>query len=517
MSNNGNNELSPEFVPNEEVESPELVKFLEKLPDKLFAEAIPGTYGPYPAVLLPEGDYSQYLTGNERVINLGKSVLIVFGNPQGTPQAQQQPQQAPAPQEQRNQTESSKPNAFENDLEKILNIELSLYIPDWLKPYLNKYGVKQGESLSRKEREEFAEKLWNELQKNWSNILELLNAKHASVLPTTVLALVTKFPSEYKGSSKKVTYNAGEIIEETSRSVLSNVFAVLRQNHLIPLLDSVAPDQVLDLRVLRPLSPDEFERFQEELANVVQLYKDAYLIFSFVNTFNNKSFEQVNGTAGLKEASPEKLKYFQDLVDAYKRLKSIGLYPPLIVDKNNTLLVGSPNELSPKGSYNVLKLNDLDLSKASEEQLKKYKSLLDFIKSDFDKQYGALIVKTTINPSVLDMQVFETIVKLMGICSEEDEACLYKARQELSAFPETLKDKFIENVAKETGRNPIYRIKLINLFATLFALVNYYNYLSELKKEEMMNYGAGIAKLRKEEEEKAKKILEMVKQGFKIS
>ena len=107
MSNN--DKVLPEFIPNEEVESPELVKFLEKLPDKLFAEAIPGTNGPYPAVLLPQGDYSQYLTGNERVINLGKNVLIVFGNPQGTPQPQQQPQQAPSPQpqEQQNQMENS--------------------------------------------------------------------------------------------------------------------------------------------------------------------------------------------------------------------------------------------------------------------------------------------------------------------------------------------------------------------------------------------------------------------------
>ena len=140
MSNNGN-ELTHEFIPNEKVNSPELERFLsnEKLPLEVVAQAIPGTYGPYPAVLLPQGDYSQYLTGNERVINLGKNVLIVFGNPQGTPQPQQQPQQAPAPQpqEQQNQTEISKPNAFENDLEKILNIELSLYIPDWLKQYLN--------------------------------------------------------------------------------------------------------------------------------------------------------------------------------------------------------------------------------------------------------------------------------------------------------------------------------------------------------------------------------------------
>jgi len=214
--------------------------------------------------------------------------------------------------------------------------------------------------------------------------------------------------------------------------------------------------------------------FRKELSNVVQLYKDAYLIFSFVNMFKDKSFEQVNGTAGLKEASPEKLKYLQDLVDAYKRLKSVGLRPPLIVDKNNTLLVGSLNELSPNGTYAVLRINDLDLNKAKEEQLKGLKSLLNFAKSAFDDKYGALIVEATVSPSTLAMQVFKTIVKLLEICSEGDEACLYKARQELSAFPETLKDKFIDNVARETGRNPKYRIQYINQFATLFALVNYY-------------------------------------------
>ena len=151
MSNNGN-ELPPEFIPNEEVESPELVKFLEKLSDKLFAEAIPGTYGPYPAVLLPEGDYSQYLTGNERVINLGKNVLIVFGNPQ----AQQQPQQAPSPQPQEQQNRIENSNIEQNSLEKTLNIELSPYIPDWLKFYLNKYGVAGAGSPSKQERVELA-------------------------------------------------------------------------------------------------------------------------------------------------------------------------------------------------------------------------------------------------------------------------------------------------------------------------------------------------------------------------
>jgi len=529
QQNYGNVTIPPaEFVPNENVQSPELQKFLEKLPLDLIAEAVIGTYGSYPAILLPKGNYSQYLTGNERIVSLEKNDIIVFTTSQQipAPQAQEQQntvlgtpqQQIPAPEQQnveQNAVENSNIEQNKVELEKVLNMELSLYIPDWLRPYLNRYGVKQGESLSRKEREEFAEKVWNELQKNWNRILELLDTNNASILPTTVLALVTKFPSEYKSSSKKVTYQSGNVIEETTRSVLSNIFAELRQNYLIPLLDSFAPDQVLDLRVLRPLSPDEFERYQNQLSNIVQLYKYAYLIFSFVNLFKNKSYQEVNDTINLKEANPEKLKYLQDLVDAFTNLQSAGFSLPLIVDANNTLLVGSPNDLLPNGKYSVLRINDLDLNKTNEGQLKELKSLLNFAKKAFDDQYGALIVKTTVSPSTLDMQVFKTITKLLGICSEEDEICLYKARQELSAFPETLKDTFIDNVAKETGRNPKYRIQLINLFGTLFALVNYYNYLSELKKEELMNYG--ISKLTQGEEEKAKKILEMVKQGFKIS
>jgi len=513
--------MPEEFIPNEEVDSPELVEFLsnEKLPLEVVGKAVRGTYGSYPALLLPEGDYSQYLKGNERVINLGKNVLIVFGNPQGTPQPQQQqPQQAPATQAQGQQNKAEQnveQVKKENDLEKILNIELSLYIPDWLKFYLNKYGVKKGESLSRQEREVFAEKVWNELQKNWNKILELLDVKNASILPTTALALVTAFPSEGKGSKKKVVRESEEVIEQTKRSILSDIFEKIRTNILIPLEDSFAPDKVLDLRILRPVTQDEFERFLNEMSDVTQLYKDAYLIFSFVNSFENKSYEKVNGTANLKEASPEKLAYLQDINDAYERLKSAGIFIPLIVDKNNTLLVGSLKDLSPNLSHTVLKLNDLDLNMASKERLKELKSFLNFTKEAFDDQYGAMIIKVTINPSALDIQAFKTIVELLGICSEDDEVCLYKARQELSAFPETLKDKFIENLATKMGRNPTYRIQLINLFATLFALVNYYDYLSELKKEELKNYA--ISKLRQEEEEKAKKILEMVKQGFKIS
>ena len=539
----GNVAVPPiEFTPNENVQSPELQKFLEKLPLNLYPELVIGTYGSAPAILLPEGDYSQYLTGNERVINLGKNVVIVFGNPQQVPasQAQEQqnigtpqqnnPQQVPAPQAtpqqqtpapeqqnvEQNQVEENRNTKQKKlELEKILNIDLAPYIPDWLRLYLNKYGKKQGESLSGKERKEFAEKVWNELQKKWNKILELLDTDNASILPTTVLALVTKFPSEYKASSKKVTYQSGNVIEETTRSVLSNVFAELRQNYLIPLLDSFAPDQVLDLRVIRPLTADEFDKYKDELSNIVKLYRDAYLIFSFTNLFKDKSYDVIENVQNLKQADPQKLKYLQDLVDAFTELQTKGLSLPLIVDKNNTLLVGSVNDLLPNRKYNILRLNDFDLSQTSEEKLKEYKSLLNFAKNAFDDQYGVLIVKTTISPSTLDMQVFKTIVKLLGICSEEDEICLYKARQELSAFPESLKDKFIENVAKETGRNPKYRIELINLFATLFALVNYYEFLDELKKEELMNYG--IMKLRQSEEEKANKILEMVKQGLKIS
>lgn len=93
QQNYGNVTIPPEeFVPNENVQSPELQKFLDKLPLDAIAEAVVGTYGSYPAVLLPKGDYSQYLTGNERIIHLEKNDVIVFGNPQ--------PQQTPAPEQQ---------------------------------------------------------------------------------------------------------------------------------------------------------------------------------------------------------------------------------------------------------------------------------------------------------------------------------------------------------------------------------------------------------------------------------
>jgi len=516
MSNNGN-ELTHEFIPNEKVNSPELERFLsnEKLPLEVVAQAIPGTYGPYPAVLLPQGDYSQYLTGNERVINLGKNVLIVFGNPQGTPQAQQQPQQAPAPQpqEQQNQTESSKPNAFENDLEKTLNIELSPYIPDWLKFYLNKYGVAGAGSPSPQERVEMAKKIWNELQKNWDKILELLEVNNASILPTTVLALASKFPSEYKGSKKQTKSDKEKVVEETTRSTSSNIFENIRTKYFVPLENSYAPDEIFDLRILRPMAPDEFERFLNRLSYVTQLYRDAYLIFSFADMFKNKKTDKVKG-ADIKEPGPEKLKYLQDLFDAYKRLRSAGFYPSLIVDANNTLLVGPLKGLSPNDTYSVLRINDLDLSTAGEEQLKRLKSLLGFIKNAFDDQYGTLIIRVTMNPSVLNMEAFKAIIKLLGICSEKDQACVYKARQELSAFPENLKDTFIKNFADIMKKGDSYRTKYLSLFATLFALVNYYSYLSELGRQEVTS--KLVRKLREKEEEKARNALETLKQNLNL-
>ncbi len=210
--------------------------------------------------------------------------------------------------------------------------------------------------------------------------MELLDVNNASILPTTVLALVDKFPSEYKSSSKKVTHKSGEVIEETTRSVLSDVFAKLRQKYFTPLAESFAPTKVLDLKVIRPLSPGEFENYQKGLSEMVQLYRDAYLIFSFVNSFKNKSYGTVDNIKNLREANPEKLKYLQDLVNAFTELQSRGLSLPLIVDKNNTLLTGSLNDLPPQDEYTVLRINDLDLNQTSEEELKELKSLLKFCK-----------------------------------------------------------------------------------------------------------------------------------------
>jgi len=70
------------FIPNENIQSPELQKFLEKLPLDFIIEAVIGTYGSHPAILLPKRDYTQYLTGNEHLINIEERVVIVFGNPQ---------------------------------------------------------------------------------------------------------------------------------------------------------------------------------------------------------------------------------------------------------------------------------------------------------------------------------------------------------------------------------------------------------------------------------------------------
>jgi len=125
-----------------------------------------------------------------------------------------------------------------------------------------------------------------------------------------------------------------------------------------------------------------------------------------------------------------------------------------------------------------------------------------------------LIIKVPLNPSVLDMEAFKAIIKLLGICSEKDEACVYKARQELSAFPENLKDTFIKNFADIMGKGNNYRTKYLSLFATLFALANYYSYLSELSRQEATS--KLVRKLREKEEEKARNALEMFKQNLNL-
>jgi hypothetical protein len=177
-------------------------------------------------------------------------------------------------------------------------------------------------------------------------------------------------------------------------------------------------------------------------------------------------------------------------------------------------VVGSLNELSPNDTYSVQRINDLDLSTAGEEQLKRLKSFLGFIKNAFDDQYGTLIIRVTMNPSVLNMEAFKAIIKLLGICSEEDEACVYKARQELSAFPENLKDTFIKNFADIMKKGDSYRTKYLSLFATLFALVNYYSYLTELGRQEATS--KWVRKLREKEEEKARNALETLKQNLNL-
>ena len=113
--------LPPEFTLNENVQSPELKKFLDKLPLDMIAKTVIGMYGSHPAILLPKGDYSQYLTGNERVINLDEKVVIVFGNPQQTPEQQTT---APQVQEQQNVEQNAveeNSNTDQNKLEKVSN------------------------------------------------------------------------------------------------------------------------------------------------------------------------------------------------------------------------------------------------------------------------------------------------------------------------------------------------------------------------------------------------------------
>ena len=59
-----------------------------------------------------------------------------------------------------------------------------------------------------------------------------------------------------------------------------------------------------------------------------------------------------------------------------------------------------------------------------------------------------------------------------------------------------------------------YRTKYLSLFTTLFALVNYYSYLSELGRQEVTS--KLVRKLREKEEEKARNALETLKQNLNL-
>jgi hypothetical protein len=64
------------------------------------------------------------------------------------------------------------------------------------------------------------------------------------------------------------------------------------------------------------------------------------------------------------------------------------------------------------------------------------------------------------------------------------------------------------------GKGDTYRTKYLSLFATLFALANYYDYLSELRRQETTS--KLVRKLREKEEEKARNALETLKQSLNL-
>ena len=157
--------LPAEFVPNENVHSPELLKFLNKIPFELFTKAVIGLYASHPAVLLPEGDYSQYLTGNECVVNINLAknvvVVIVFGNSQEQQNVEQNKEE-----ENRN-TEENKVEKVPNNVVEGLGKEIQSIYESIIENYF----------INKEEKKNRLEKLNSDLNELGKAILDALKSQ----------------------------------------------------------------------------------------------------------------------------------------------------------------------------------------------------------------------------------------------------------------------------------------------------------------------------------------------------
>ena len=169
--------LPPEFTLNENVQSPELKKFLDKLPLDMIAKTVIGMYGSHPVILLPKGDYSQYLTGNERVINLDEKVVIVFGNPQQTPVPEQQTT-APQAQEQQNVEQNKEEENSNTDLDKLEKVSNSAIAEGLGKKIQFIYeSIIEGDTINIEEKKHRLETLNNVLDELGKAILDALKSQ----------------------------------------------------------------------------------------------------------------------------------------------------------------------------------------------------------------------------------------------------------------------------------------------------------------------------------------------------
>ena len=169
--------LPPEFTLNENVQSPELKKFLDKLPLDMIAKTVIGMYGSHPVILLPKGDYSQYLTGNERVINLDEKVVIVFGNPQQTPVPEQQTT-TPQAQEQQNVEQNKEEENSNTDLDKLEKVSNSAIAEGLGKKIQFIYeSIIEGDTINIEEKKHRLETLNNVLDELGKAILDALKSQ----------------------------------------------------------------------------------------------------------------------------------------------------------------------------------------------------------------------------------------------------------------------------------------------------------------------------------------------------